>query len=158
MSSLYLGMQDVHTSLASVLTTLAEPLAPPLLVGVLHQPDGSPAGPLQVEFNPATLKFAAPIETVRTDATGAFRLPLPKGMPLPADSRLALQVNGANAALTVSLPSARVAANGLVGAVVLPDFLAPLPVSILAALEALVPPAPATRRRPHRPPRPRSPS
>ena len=107
MSSLYLGMQDVHTSLDD----RASPRSPSrsrrrCSWACSSSPTARRPGPLQVQFNPATLEFTAPVVTVRTDATGAFTLPLPKGMPLPAGSQLALQVHGANAALTVSLPSA----------------------------------------------------
>jgi hypothetical protein len=140
--NLYLGMKDVHVGLQAVLSALAVPTAPPQLIGVLHQPDGAPAGPLQVSFDPSALGNKSPVVTVTTDATGAFQLALPKGMTLPEKSQVKLQVHGANHTVTVSIPAASIAANGLVGAIKLPSFVAPLPVSILAALEALVAPLP----------------
>jgi hypothetical protein len=61
-------------------------------------------------------------------------------MLLPVGGNLELRVHGANGNDTVRVPSAQFASNGLVGSIVLAQFIAPLPGSIVAALDALVPP------------------
>jgi hypothetical protein len=139
-ANLYLGMAEVRGSLLELGKTLAARTAPPRLIGVVQQPDGTAAEHVQVQFNPATLGSKQPTVTVNTDNTGALDLPLPKGMLLPAGSSIELKVQGSNSGATVQIPAAQIAANGLIGAVVLPQFVNPLPVSILAALQNLVPP------------------
>ncbi|MBC2932487.1 hypothetical protein [Nocardioides sp. zg-1228] len=134
-------MAQVNTDLLQVITVLKDPMAPPNLIGVLVQPDSSPAGPVQIQFAPAQLNDPSPVVTVVNDEAGAFRLPLPKGMSLPAGSTLRLTVHGGGGnSVDVDIPAIQVASNGLVGALMLPTFVAPLPVSILASLQALAPP------------------
>jgi len=143
-SNLYLGMQQVHTSLNQLVAILQVPFAPPQSIGTLVQPDGTSAGYMQVQFDPSTLGNASPKVTIQSDQSGSFHLPLPSGMKLPAGSIISLLIHGANASTKLNVPAAQIAANGLIGAVALPQFIAPLPTSILAALQSLVAPPPTT--------------
>ncbi len=152
--NLFTGMQELHGSLAGLLGALTAPSAPPQLIGVLLQPDSTAAGLVQVQFDPATLGSNSPMITVRTDDSGSFHLPLPANLTFPSGSELELEVHGASSGTTVKIPTAQIASNGLLGSLVLPSFVAPLPVSIVAALEALMPPAPATSP----PPKPTNPA
>ncbi len=139
-ANLFNGMQEVRGSLKQLLTSIATPTAPSQLLGVILQPDGTTAARVQVQFDPATLGKSSPKITVQTDDTGAFHLPLPAGLPLPVNGSLDLVIHGANSVVTVHVPSAQIAANGLAGAILLPHWVAPLPVSILAALQAIAVP------------------
>jgi hypothetical protein len=143
-ANLFTGVQELHGNLTGLLEQLAAPTAPPQLIGVLLQPDSTAAGLVQVQFDPSTLGSKSPVVTARTDASGSFHLALPEGLALPVGSELELQVHGSGSGTAVKIKSAQIASNGLVGSIVLPSFVAPLPVSIVAALEALAPPAPAT--------------
>ncbi|HVI90669.1 MAG TPA: hypothetical protein VM659_20390 [Dongiaceae bacterium] len=143
-ANLYLGMDQVHASLKQLVTTLGTPVAPAQLVGSLVQPDGTAAGPLQIQFDPSTLGSTSPRVTVQSGADGSFQLSLPPNMPLPAGSNVRLDIHGSTSNATVQIPAAQIAGNGLVGALKLPNFVAPLSPSILAALEALTAPPPNT--------------
>ncbi|MGH3496283.1 MAG: hypothetical protein ACRDP1_02300 [Nocardioidaceae bacterium] len=140
-ANLFVGMAQVHADLGNLISVLLTPTAPANLVAVLLQPDGSPAGRLQIQFNPATFNDPGPIVNVQTGDHGAFQLPFPKGMPLPDGSVVELTVHGGSGNnVSVSVPATQIAANGLAGAVMLPQFVAPLPSSIVAALQDLQPP------------------
>jgi hypothetical protein len=143
-SNLYLGMQEVRTGLKELVTTLTIPNAPSQLIGTLLQPDASQAGYMQVQFNPQSLGSSAPKVTVRSDASGGFTLALPAGMQMPATSTLSLTIRGANNSVAVNIPASQVASNGLVGDILLPQYLTPLPVSVLASLEAIAAPSSVT--------------
>ena len=140
--NLYAGMASLSANLAVVSTSLAAPAAPGQLIGVLEQPDGTPAASVQVQFDPTSFGFQSPIVTAQTDEKGAFRLPLPAAMSIPRDSSLRLKVHGTGPAIVVDVSTDSIAANGLMGAVTLPSFVARLPRSIVAALEHLAPPPP----------------
>jgi hypothetical protein len=142
--NLFTGMQELHGSLGELLGTLAAPTAPPQLIGVLLQPDSTAAGLVQVQFDPSTLGSNSSPITVQTDDSGAFHLPLPAKLTLPTGSEITLQIHGASSGTSVSIPSSQIASNGLLGAIVLASFVAPLSVSIVAALQALAPPGPPT--------------
>jgi uncharacterized membrane protein YgcG len=137
-TKVYLGLAQIQSNLGLITKILAAPPVPPQIIGSLAQPNGSLAANLQIQFNPATLSMNGSITTVLTDATGGFVLPMPSGASLPATG-LAFTVHGADGNASVTIPTTQIAANGVVGTVTLPTTLAPLPVSILAALEALVP-------------------
>ncbi|HEV3154864.1 MAG TPA: hypothetical protein VGZ02_13740 [Candidatus Baltobacteraceae bacterium] len=132
-SNLYLGMSQVTNSLAQVASMLATPSTPAQIIGVLLQPDRTPAATVQIQFNPATVGSAKPAVIVQTDATGSFTLPLPQGLPIPS-AGLSMVVHGGNGNATITIPAAQIGANGLVGSVLLPQKIDPLPVSILQAL------------------------
>ncbi|HZT12690.1 MAG TPA: hypothetical protein VFA29_07795, partial [Candidatus Baltobacteraceae bacterium] len=138
-ANLYLGMAQVTNSLSQIAGLLVTPTTPAQLVGVLLQPDGTAASMLQMQFSPSTLGSSKPAVTVQTDASGAFTLPLPQGLPMPA-AGLPILVHGGNGNTTITIPTSQIGANGLVGAVKLPLPLAPLPVSILQSLLNLTSP------------------
>ena len=144
-SNLFTGIQEVHRAINILGTELKDRLAPPQLIGTLLQPDGGTARLLQVEFNPASLGRSGPAVTALTDDSGMFHLPLPAGLKLPANGTMTLTIHGANSLATIQLPFSQIASNGLVGSIVLPQHLPPLPVSILAALLAVAPPYKASQ-------------
>ena len=139
-SNLFRGMTEVSASLGVLTAELVDRLAPPQLIATVLQPDGSAARLVQVEFNPATLGRQGASITVLTADDGTFNLTLPSGLRMKTGGALALTIHGANSAVTVSLPFAQIASNGLAGSIALPQFLPQLPVSILASLLAVAPP------------------
>lgn len=151
-AKVYLGFQQIRDNLTLLTGALAAPPVPAVVIGSLTQPDGSAGANLQVQFDPKTVGATGPVLTTLTADTGAFTLDMPNGATLPA-SGLTFVVHGAYGNATVTVPPDQVAANGLIGSITLPSPLAPLPVSILAALEALVPAS-----LPSVPPTPQAPS
>jgi hypothetical protein len=137
-NKIYLGVQQIQHNLGLVAGILAAPPLPAVVVGLLTQPDGTAGARLQVSFNPATVGLTGPVQTTLTDDTGTFTLGLPTGATVPA-AGLTFVVHGADANATITIAQGKVAANGLLGTIPLPALLAPLPVSILAALTALLP-------------------
>jgi len=137
-NTLHLGVAQVAKTLTLMQTALAQPTLPDQLFGVLLQPDGSPAGVVQIQFDPSTIQSGqyAPVTTL-TDDTGNFTLRLPHGLLRPA-TELVLAAHGANGNSSVAIPPAQIAVNGLVGSLALGQILSPLPVSIIASLNALV--------------------
>lgn len=143
-SNLFNGIQQVHSNLSVLLTTLADPLAPPQLISSLVQPDGTPGASLQIQFDPSSLGSSSPVVTTLTGANGSFHLPLPAGLRLPANSSITLAVHGATGNATVSIAAAQLASNGLASAIALQQHLSPLQPSILASLLSLVSSAPGS--------------
>ncbi|KGA93419.1 hypothetical protein LptCag_0032 [Leptospirillum ferriphilum] len=137
-TKVYLGLQQVQTSLQAITTALNGPALPMQLICILHNPDGTAASTVQVTLDPVPLGGKPPAVTVLTNDAGGFTLSMPAGVLMPSGG-ITLQVHGANGNASVTILSDRIAANGLVGVVVLPSSLTPLPVSILAALQALMP-------------------
>jgi len=146
-SRIYLGMTQIKSSLVQILNDLKSQTLPPTLIGALHQPDGSAAARVQIQFDPQSVGSSGPVTSVLTKDDGGFVLPLPGGATLPS-AGLTLVVHGANANASVAIPAAKIAANGLTGVILLDQPVSPLPVSILAALAAIAPssatPAPPT--------------
>lgn len=137
-AKVYLGMQQLQDNLTLISGVLATPPVPPFVVGSLTQPDGTAGARLQVQFDPAVAGVTGATLTTLTADDGTFTLTMPAGGTVPAGG-LAFTVHGADANAPVTIAQDKVAANGLLGTIALPTALAPLPVSILAALEALVP-------------------
>jgi hypothetical protein len=137
-AKVYLGIQQIQQNLGLISGALAAPPMPAFVVGSLTQPDGTTGANLQVQFDPATVGVTGPVQTTLTGADGTFTLTMPTGATVPSGG-LTFVVHGADANATVTIPQDKVAANGLLGTINLPSLLAPLPVSILAALAALVP-------------------
>ncbi|MFO0701715.1 MAG: hypothetical protein U0236_21050 [Nitrospira sp.] len=137
---LFAGMQEVGVSLSIVGKVLAVRPAPAQLIATLVQPDGSAGRQLQVQFDPTSLGKQGPPETVLTDDSGAFHLPLPAGAAFENGGSLSITVHGGAVTLPVQIPFSQIAGNGLAGQVALPQFMLPLPVSILASLLAVAPP------------------
>jgi uncharacterized membrane protein YgcG len=138
LSKVYLGLGQIQTSLKAITAALTGPAVPANLVGALHQPDGSAAAQVQITFDPTSLGGKPPAVTILTNDSGGFTLPMPSGVVMPA-SGITLSVHGANNNTTVTIAPAQIAANGLVGILTLPVTTNPLPVSILAGLQALLP-------------------
>jgi hypothetical protein len=141
---LFKGVQQLVQGLGIVKGVLADRPAPAQLIATLVQPDGHGAARVQVQFDPAALGKPGPMTTVITDGTGNFQLALPAGSALQEGGSLALTIHGGSANVVVKLPFAQIAANGLAGQIALPQFMSPLPVSIIAALEAIALPPPVT--------------
>ncbi|MGH7649681.1 MAG: hypothetical protein ACREND_16320 [Gemmatimonadaceae bacterium] len=137
----YLGMQQIQQNLSQVTTALNARTLPASLIGTLQQPDGSNAARLQIGFDPGSVGNAAPPVSFVTSDDGHFQLDIPPNTPLP-DAGIALTVHGANTSASITVAAQRIAANGLIGSLKLDTAIAALPVSILAALEAIVPVAP----------------
>ncbi len=152
-AKIYLGIQQIQNNLNLISGALAAPPMPAFVVGSLTQPNGAAGANLQVQFDPTTVGVTGPVQTTLTADDGTFTLTMPTGATVPSGG-LTFVVHGADANATVTIAQDKVAANGLLGTIMLPSLLAPLPVSILAALEALVPTTlPATG-----PPQPRTPA
>ncbi len=132
------GLQQIQHHVGLILKTLQNPKLPPKLVGALHQPDGSAAARVQVQFLPSSVGKTGPHVTVLTGDDGGFTLSMPSGAEIPPGG-LPLTVHGANSNTPVTIPATQISASGMVGVTVLPVTLTPLPVSILTALAALVP-------------------
>lgn len=137
-AKVYLGMQQIQNNLTLISGVLAAPPVPPFVVGSLTQPDGTAGARLQIQFDPATVGVTGAALTTLTADDGTFTLTMPAGGTVPAGG-LTFTVHGADANAQVTIAPDKVAANGLLGTIALPTALAPLPVSILAALAALVP-------------------
>jgi len=137
-AKVYLGMQQIQDNLSLISGALAAPPVPAFVVGSLTQPDGSAGANLQVQFDPATVGVTGPVQTTLTAGDGTFTLTMSASGTVPGGG-LSFVVHGADANATVTVAQAKVAANGLLGTIMLPAVLAPLPLSILAALQALVP-------------------
>ena len=132
------GLQQIGQHIGVIVGTLSQPNLPEILVGVVHQPNGTGASRVQLQFNPASIAAKGAVSTAVTADDGGFTLSMPRGVKLPSTG-LPLTVHGANGQATVTVSAGQVAANGMTGVLVLPTDLMPLPVSIMAALEALTP-------------------
>lgn len=137
---IYAGLDQVRANLANLTQALGTPDLAPTLIGALLQPDGSAASTVQVQFDPSAVGRTGQPVTAITDVHGGFTLTIPSGTPVPSEG-LPLTIHGAGGNAQVTVPAAQVAANGMLGTIDLPDTLAPLPVSIISALSALVPTA-----------------
>ncbi|MGH8322460.1 MAG: hypothetical protein ACRETD_01460, partial [Steroidobacteraceae bacterium] len=137
-SKVYLGLQQIQTSLNAITTAFAGPAVPAQIIGVLHQPDGTAADRVQITFDPTSLGGNPPPLTILTNDAGGFILPMPAGALMPAGG-ISFTVHGANGNAAITIQPRQIAANGLAGVIILPNTLAPLPVSILAALQSLLP-------------------
>lgn len=137
----YLGMKQIQQNLAQVTAALNTKTLPPSLLGTVQQPDGSNVARVQVGFDPGSVGNDAPPVTYLTGDDGHFQLDIPPNSALP-DAGITLTVHGANTTANITVPAQRIAANGLIGSLTLDTTIAPLPVSILAALQAIVPSTP----------------
>ncbi|MBV9154310.1 MAG: hypothetical protein JO204_21290 [Alphaproteobacteria bacterium] len=137
-SKVFGGLQQIQHHIGIILQTLARPKLPASIIGVVHQPDGSAAARVQLQFKPASIGAKGPVATVLSADNGSFTLGMPLGAEIPI-SGISLTVHGANQNTTVTVQADQIAANGMVGVLVLPTALSPLPVSIIAALQALTP-------------------
>ena len=138
-NQVFLGLDAVRTSLAAVTAAMNQPSVPSKILGVLNNADGQPAGQVQITFDPVQVKAQPPVTTVLTGDDGSFTIPMPSATLMP-DAGLSFTVHGANTNATFILKPIQIAANGLVGVVTIDAQLSPLPLSILGALKAMLPP------------------
>jgi hypothetical protein len=139
LKKIYVGFQNVQQGLTSLQAVLLERPLPQLLIGSLRLPDGSAGANLQLQFDPRSINKSGSPTTALTKDDGQFVLAMPKGAIVP-NSGLNFVVHGANGNATLAVAAAQIAANGLVGTILVPIELEPLSVSVLAALTALGPP------------------
>jgi hypothetical protein len=132
------GLQLIQNHTQVILQTLSNQKLPASLIGALHQPDGTAAARVQLQFTPASIGAKGAAVTTLTADDGSFTLGMPLGADVPTTG-ISLTVHGANGNAQVTVAPDQIAANGVIGVAVLPQQLSPLPVSILAALQALVP-------------------
>jgi hypothetical protein len=132
------GLKQIQLHTANIQKILDEPSLPATLIGAVHQPDGGAAARVQLQFKPASVGGKGGVTTVLTADNGGFTMNMPVGAKIPSTG-LSITVHGANKNVTLTLTADQIAANGMVGVLMLPDNLSPLPVSILAALQALTP-------------------
>ncbi|HVM98908.1 MAG TPA: hypothetical protein VMT68_01750 [Caulobacteraceae bacterium] len=138
-SRVFLGLDQIKTSLQGITQALTGPALPAQIIGVLHQPNDTPAQRVQITFDPTPFGGKPPATVVLTSDLGGFTLPMPSGASVPT-AGIAFIVHGAHQNATVTIPAAQIAANGLVGVVKLPSPVEPLPESILASLKDILPP------------------
>jgi hypothetical protein len=132
------GLKQIQLHTTNIQQILNEPSLPAILIGAVHQPDGGAAARVQLQFKPASVGGKGGVTTVLTSDNGGFSLNMPVGAKIPP-AGLSITVHGANKNVTLTLTADQIAANGMVGVLTLPDTLSPLPVSIIAALQALTP-------------------
>jgi hypothetical protein len=155
-SKVFGGLAQIRLHIGIIIKRLATTKLPAKLIGAVHQPDGSAAARVQVQFKPSSISAKGAETTVLTADDGSFVLDMPVGAELP-ETGLPLTIHGANTNANVTVPADQVATNGMVGVIALVDRLSPLPVSIIAALQALTPvlahtakpPAPPTPQKSH---------
>lgn len=132
------GMLQIKNHIGLILQTLQQPKLPATLIGELHNPDGSAAARVQMEFLPSSIGATGAQTTVLTGDDGGFTLAMPSGTTMPTNG-IPLTIHGSNTNTSVTIPASSIASNGIVGVVDLSVTVQPLTVSILAALSALVP-------------------
>jgi hypothetical protein len=134
----YTGLLGLKTHLDGVVGQLPTKLLPASLIGTVQQPDGHPGSGLLVEADlpGGALGDAAPHAITADDGSFSIKLVAPAG--LATNQTLTLLVRGADGSQAFSLGPDRVSSTGLVGTLTLDSRLAPLPVSIIASLAALL--------------------
>ena len=143
-SHFYLTLNEAATQIGILGKLLTAPATPDQVIGTLHEPDGTAAARVQIQIDLAQLGIPGGGHQITlTDDQGAFNLALLAGKPFP--NGLNLTVHGANTNSTVNIAPGQIAANGLVGTITLPVKVDPLPVSIIASLQGLLPPNGATQ-------------
>jgi len=138
----HLALDGAKQQLTLIKELVPERSLPPQLTGVVRQPTGAAAARVQVEVELQRPGLPVERRNVLTSDDGDFSLPLPAGLAFP-DGGLKVRIQGANRSEMLTLLPAKVAANGLVGDLALAAVTEPLPGSIVARLESLLP-APGT--------------
>lgn len=134
----YAGLTALKVHIDALKSILPSTLLPPTVSGSVLNPDKSGAGLLSVEAQlPSPGLGSQPVHTLTND-DGTFLLALPAATTLAQGDQLALVVHGANGSATFKIDPAKIASTGLIPALQLQQFLAPLPTSIIAGLKALV--------------------
>jgi len=139
-TQVYRGLADLNGHIENVISTLPRQALPTTLMGTLLQPDGTSAARVQIEVDlPENGTGVVQPRFALTNDAGVFTLALPRGAMLADDSNLQLTIRGNSGIQTVSLTAEQIGKTGTLGAVTLPKNAAPLPVSIVASLEAILP-------------------
>lgn len=132
-TKIYTGFDLVHRSLTNIGAILQQSPLPSVLLGLLQQPGGGPAVGVQVELNPAALGATGDPVWALTDGAGHFTLTPPPGLLIPAGG-VPFTVQGATVSAEVTVAANRIASNGVLGVIVLPQTVDPMPQSIIASL------------------------
>ena len=130
----HLELTEARKHLLQIGELLKPKNLPAHLIGRLLHPDGSSSARVQINVTLGAWDH----RSIITNNEGAFDLPLPASQGFPKDG-LVLEIRGANTALSLTLAQKDVATNGLVGDLVIKHVLTPLPLSIVAQLEAILP-------------------
>ena len=134
----YDGLVGLKNHIDLIVKDLPKQQLPAHLVGTLLQPTGTAAARIQLELElPDAGLFALPPRTLTND-DGTFMILLPRGAVLAQDATVTLTARGNDGVDVLQLGLADIGATGLVGALRLTKLLAPLPVSIVASLTALI--------------------
>ncbi|MDQ6637218.1 MAG: hypothetical protein M3Y62_05450 [Candidatus Dormibacteraeota bacterium] len=134
----YDGLLGLKNHIDLIVKDLPKQQLPAHLVGTLLQPTGTAAARIQLELElPDAGLFALPPRTLTND-DGTFTILLPRGAVLAQDATLTLTARGNDGVDLLQLGLADIGATGLVGERRLNKLLAPLPVSIVASLKALI--------------------
>jgi hypothetical protein len=134
----YNGLVSLKTHIAGVIGSLPDVLLPAQILGTILQPGGHGGARLHIEADlPGGAMGDAAPHTITAD-DGSFSLKLPRGTGLAANATVALMVRGADGSSQFNLTADQIGTTGIVGALTLPNPLTPLPVSIIASLEAII--------------------
>jgi hypothetical protein len=132
-TKIFTGFNLVHRSLANIGAILQQSPLPSVLLGLVQQPGGGPAVGVQIELDPSALGATGDPVWALTDGAGHFQLTPPPGLLIPS-AGLPLTVQGATARVSVTVAANLIAFNGVLGVIVLPQAVDPMPQSIIASL------------------------
>jgi hypothetical protein len=132
-TKIFTGFDQVHRSLINIGAILQQSPLPAVLLGLVEQPGGGPAVGVQVELDPAALGATGDPVWALTDGAGHFQLTPPPGLLIPTGG-VPVTIQGATASVAVTVAANRIASNGALGVIVLPETVAPMPQSIIASL------------------------
>ena len=132
-TKIFAGFDLVHRSLLNIGAILQQSPLPAVLLGLVEQPGGGPAVNVQVELDPTGLGATGDPVWALTDGAGHFQLIPPPGLLIPTGG-VPLTVQGATAHVAVTVPANRIASNGALGVIVLPQAVTPMPQSIITSL------------------------
>jgi hypothetical protein len=134
----YSGLLGLKTHLSAVLNQIPDTILPSNLIGTLLQPDGHPAVRLHIEADlPGGARGEAAPGALTAD-DGSFTIKLPPASGLDTGQNLPLVIRGIDGTQTINLTATQIGSTGLLGALQLPARLGPLPISIVASLEAIL--------------------
>ena len=133
----HLELAEASKQLGFLRTVVLVRTIPTTMMGRVLQPDGAPGARLQLEFQTPGLLPAQGRRLVVTDSEGDFALTVPAGVAFP--EQISFTFRGSNKSAVVAVKASQIAANGFMGNILLPEIIEPLPVSIIASLENLLP-------------------
>jgi hypothetical protein len=77
------GLQLIKNHSTVILQALSNQKLPASLIGALHQPDGTAAARVQIQFTPASVGATGAAITALTADDGSFTLGMPQGADVP---------------------------------------------------------------------------